>query len=373
MAIVWICLGLLLLVLGAEIMVRGAAGLARSVGMSSLIIGLTVVSFGTSAPELAVGIKAALAGQGDIALGNVVGSNTFTILFILGLSATILPLTVSSQLIRLDVPLMIGVSIMVMMLARDGDISRAEGVLLFSMLIFYTLMLVILGRRETAAKSSEVSKDASELRDDSAVQSDTNRSIWQLVINLLLMLVGLGLLVAGSGWLVDGASTLARSMGVSELVIGLTIIAIGTSMPEVATSVIASCRGQRDIAVGNVVGSNLFNLLGVLGVTALFSSEGVAVDTFVIDFDLPIMAAAALACLPIFLTAGRISRWEGGLLLGYYVAYLTFTILAINGHPGFHTLTTAMIWFVIPLSILGLTISLITWLRERRRKSSGAS
>jgi cation:H+ antiporter len=373
MAFVWILLGLLLLVFGAEIMVRGAAGLARAAGLSSLIIGLTVVSFGTSAPELAVGVKAALAGQGDIALGNVIGSNTFNILFILGLSSIMLPLVVSSQLIRLDVPIMIGVSILVMLLAGDGDISRLEGVLLFSMLLFYTCMLVILGRRETAGNPSENSQAASAAENDAgseagseaADQRAADRSIKQLGISLLLMLAGLGLLVLGSGWLVDGASTLARAWGVSELVIGLTIIAVGTSMPEVATSVVASVRGQRDIAVGNVGGSNLFNLLGVLGATAIFSSDGIIVDRFVMNFDLPIMAAVALACLPIFLTAGRISRWEGGVFLGYYMAYITFTILALSGHPGLHTFTVAMIWFVIPLSILGLAVSFIAWLHKR--------
>lgn len=366
MAIVWILLGLLLLVFGAEIMVRGAAGLARAAGLSSLIIGLTVVSFGTSAPELAVGIKAALAGQGDMALGNVIGSNTFNILFILGLSSIIIPLVVSSQLIRLDVPIMIGVSILVMLLAGDGDISKTEGVLLFSMLIFYTCMLVILGRREAAVNASVNSKADPDAGNGSAEQSAVDRSFKHLGISLLLMLAGLGLLVLGSGWLVDGASTLARAWGISELVIGLTIVAIGTSMPEVATSVIASLRGQRDIAVGNVVGSNLFNLLGVLGATAIFSNDGILVDKFVMNFDLPIMAAVALACLPIFLTSGRISRWEGALFLSYYLAYITFTILAINGHPGLHTFTAAMIWFVIPLSILGLTISLLTWMHKRR-------
>lgn len=359
MAIVWIVIGLGVLLIGAEMLVRGAASLARAVGMPPLIIGLTVVAFGTSAPELAVSVKAALNDQANIALGNVLGSNICNVLLILGISAAIAPLAVSAQLVRLDVPVMIVVSALTWAMAWDGVIARMEGTLLLLIFGGYTVVLIYAGMR---CKPAE---DCAEGDIEEAIGPVPAR----LGTSVVLVLIGLGLLVLGANWLVDGAVSLARTLGVSELVIGLTIVALGTSMPEVATSIMASIRGQRDIAVGNVVGSNLFNLLVVLGGSAVAARQGIPVIGEALRFDLPVMVAVALACLPIFVTGGRISRLEGVLFLGYYAAYVVFLVFAAMRHWALGTFTSAMIWFVLPLTILGITVSLWDWLRRCATKS----
>ncbi|WP_417777914.1 calcium/sodium antiporter, partial [Stutzerimonas xanthomarina] len=252
--------GLVLLVAGAEALVRGAAKLASRFGIPPLIIGLTVVAFGTSAPETAVSVQASLNGSGDIAVGNVIGSNIANILLILGLSALIAPLVVSRQLIRLDVPVMIGAGLLCYGLAWNGSISRLDGILLLVALLGYTLFLVIASKREQPGPG--VDEFDTEFGPDPAAKP------YAWVLQLLLIVLGLGLLVGGSNLLIEGAVGLARALGLSELVIGLTVVAIGTSMPELATSVLAVIRGERDIAVGNIVGSCIFNLLLVLGAGA---------------------------------------------------------------------------------------------------------
>ncbi len=302
-------IGFILLTGGAESLVRGASGIASRLGIPPLIVGLTVVAFGTSAPELAVSIAAAWSGQADLALGNVVGSNIFNILLILGISALITPLAIGSQLIRIDVPLMVGASVLVLVFALDGHIDRLEGGVLFSGLLAYIGFQVRQGRRERLVNGDD--------------PGQATQSRWWL--DPLLVLGGLAILVMGSRLLVSSAVAIAQSLGVSELVIGLTIVAGGTSLPEVATSVIASLRGQRDIAVGNVVGSNVFNLLGVLGLAALISPAGIGVAQQALVFDLPVMVAAAVACLPIFITGREIARWEGALFLAYYLAYTLYS------------------------------------------------
>ncbi len=361
MAVMWVLAGLAALIVGAELLVRGASRLAKAVGLPSLIIGLTVVAYGTSAPEFAVGVKAGLAGQADIAVGNVVGSNTFNVLFILGISALIAPLAVSSQLVRLDVPVMIGVSALVWLLAADGNIGRMEGVTLLLGIFAYTALLVYLGRRNRQPSNGVEPDDV----------KPPQRPIHP-GMSILLVIVGLVLLVIGSRWLVDGAAAMARLLGVSELVIGLTVVAAGTSMPELATSVVASIRGERDIAVGNVVGSNIFNLLGVMGGSALAADGGINIAESALEFDIPVMLAVAVACLPVFFTGGRISRWEGGLFLGYYAAYVLFLIFAAVKHQASEGFAAAMLWFVIPITILGLTVSLVFAVRQRQRQSDAA-
>lgn len=355
MTLLSLAAGLGLLIIGAEMLVKGASRIATKLGVSPLIIGLTVVSFGTSSPELAVSVKAALSGQASIALGNVIGSNIFNVLFILGLSALIAPLLVSRQLIRIDVPLMIAVSVLTLLLGLDGGYSPLEGMLLVAGLLAYVGFLVVQGRKENSESSQEKN-------------NRTSDSAGRWLLNLTLVLGGLALLVLGSRWLVNGAVTTARYLGISELIVGLTIVAAGTSLPEVVTSVIASLRGERDIAVGNVVGSNLFNLLGVLGVAALVAPGEIAVSDSVIRFDLPIMIATAIACLPIFFSGGRISRGEGALLLAYYAAYTLYLILAATHHAGLAGFGVAMLFFVIPIT--GITLVAIA-LRDGRLRRSG--
>lgn len=311
--------GLIVLVGGGELLVRGASRLASALRISSLVIGLTVVAFGTSAPELAVSVQAALAGNADLAMGNVVGSNIFNILFILGASALIVPLIVSSQLVRFDVPVMIISSLLALVFSWDGIISHWEGAVLFAGIVAYTWRCIRQSRSEGANAPVELTQEG---------QPNTHRSR-AFAFDVALIVVGLCLLGLGSRLLIDGSVVIASKLGVSQLVIGLTIIAAGTSLPEVVTSIVAAFRGERDIAVGNVVGSNIFNLLSVLGLSSVIAE--VKVSHAARTFDIPVMIAVAVLCLPIFLTGKRISRWEGGMLLLLYGAYTTFLVLQASG------------------------------------------
>ncbi len=364
-------LGLVLLVVGAEVLIKGASRLATSVGVSPLVVGLTVVAFGTSAPELAVSLSSSMKGQADIALGNVVGSNIFNVLFILGLSALVAPLVVTQKLLRLEVPLMIAAAGLVWVLGLDGRIGRLDGALLGAGIVAYTVFAIRQSRRETQAVQAEYAKEFGEAKDGGAKEKHAGFAGTRLG-QLVFIAVGLAMLVLGSNWLVEGAVTVARAFGVSELIIGLTIVAAGTSLPEVATSVMASVRGERDIAVGNVVGSNLFNVLAVLGFSSLISPEGVGVSPAALSFDIPIMVAVSVACLPIFFTGGAISRWEGALFLGYYVAYVVFLVVSATSHTVKPVLASAMLYFALPLTAVTLVVVALAEVRRRARGSRTA-
>ena len=347
MSILWFFFGLATLVVGAEALVRGASKLSLSFGISPLVVGLTVVAFGTSAPEMAVSVQSAWVGQVDIAIGNVVGSNIFNVLFILGVSALITPLLVNQQLIRQEVPVMIAVSLLLWALAADGGIGRWDGVLLFALIVAYTVLVIRQSRRDTKA-----------IRDEYDEAFAAGPSAWDAHwgVQVLLILGGLALLVLGARWLVEAAILFARYLGVSELVIGLTIVAAGTSLPEVATSILAAIRGERDIAVGNVVGSNIFNILAVLGASAVIAPGTLTVSPAILAFDLPIMVAVAVACLPVFFTGSLIARWEGLLFLGYYVAYTAYLILLATRHDALAPFSAVMGSFVLPLTAVTLLV-----------------
>lgn len=360
MTIFLFVVGLAFLIIGAEALVRGASRLAAAFGISPLVIGLTVVAFGTSSPELAVSVKSALSGQASIALGNVVGSNIFNILFILGLSAVIVPLVVSQQLVRLDVPLMIALSVIVLILSLDESFSRSDGLFLVAGLVIYVWFLIYQSHRESVKVREEYSNEF----------GSEKYAKGRLGKNIGLVLGGLALLVLGSRWLVDGAVSFAQYLGVSELVVGLTIVAAGTSLPEVVTSVIAAIRGERDIAVGNVVGSNIFNIMGVLGFASIFAPTGIDVTTAVIGFDIPVMIGVALACLPIFFTGGAISRYEGVLLLGYYVAYTLYLVLATSHHDALPRFSAVMLYFMIPLTGVTMIMAALREIRSRKKSLS---
>lgn len=336
--------GLVLLVGGAEALVKSASNLAATAGISPLVIGLTVVAFGTSAPELVVSLQAGLSNQPDIALGNVVGSNICNVLLILGLSALIMPLVVAQQLIRLDVPIMIGVSGLVMLFGWDGQISRSDGVILFLGGIGYTLFLLYQSRLE---KNPIV-------QDEYAQFGTRSLSLKEAGLNGALLLGGLAMLIGGSHLLINSAVTIATLLGASQLIIGLTVVAIGTSLPELATSVTASLRGESDIAVGNVVGSNIFNILVVLGLSSAVSPSGIAVSPAAISFDIPIMLAVAVLCLPICFTGNKISRKEGGLLLAYYLLYAGY--LAANATNPDSILSDWIGMVIVPLTLLALAL-----------------
>lgn len=341
--------GLVLLVFGGELLVRGASLLALSLNISPLVIGLTVVAFGTSAPELGVSLQASLNGSADVSVGNVVGSNICNVLLILGAAALVAPLGVSSQLIRLDVPLMIGASLLMWGFSLDQRLSRIEGLVFFVGLLTYVTFAIYKSRRE---KQSVVDEFADEMPQATSLTS--RRSV-----QLGLIVLGLVLLGLGARWLVNGAVTIAQLWGVSELIIGLTIVAVGTSLPEVVTSLVASFRGERDIAVGNVVGSNLFNILCVLGLTAVVTPQGIAVSPAALSFDVPVMVAVAAICLPIFFTGGVISRLEGAMLLFYYLAY-TALIVSAQTHPELNQRFSLILGYVVlPLTLLTILGSVL--------------
>ncbi len=340
--------GLLSLLVGAEVLVRGAIRLATAFGVSRLVVGLTVVAFGTSAPELVVSVGAALSGQSSIAVGNVVGSNIANVLLIVGASATILPIAVASRVVRWDVPLMIAVSLGFSLMALDGELTRLDGVVLVVGIFAYTWWQVRGGRQ---APESTV--------------HEAGALVTSLGSSAVLVVVGLAALWLGGRWFVDGSVALARAWGLSELVIGLTVVAVGTSLPEAATSIVASFRGESDLAVGNVVGSNVFNVLAVMGLSALTTPEAIPVATTALYFDIPVMVAAAVVCLPIFFTGAVVARWEGALLLVYYVVYVGFVIGSTRAPALALYLGQWVIWVVIPATAVALGISVVAWSRAR--------
>jgi cation:H+ antiporter len=304
---------------------------------------------------MAVAIQSSFAGQADIALGNVVGSNIFNVLVILGLSALAMPLIVAKQLIRLEVPIMIGISFLTLLFGFDGLINRSDGLILVIGGIIYTIFLIYQGSKQPP-EEKEYEKYT--------VLGDV--SVFQWVKNLGLMLGGTGLLILGSRWLVESSTSIALTIGVSELVIGLTIVAVGTSLPELATSVMATLKGERDIAVGNVIGSNIFNISAVLGIGAMVSPQGIPVSSAAIGFDLPVMIAITISCLPIFLTGHVIDRWEGLLFVSYYIAYTTYLILRSTEHNSLQIFSNIMLLVVIPLTVLTLTIATVNSLWKQR-------
>ena len=351
--------GMGLLVGGGEALVRGASRLASRAGLSPLVVGLTVVAFGTSSPELVVSVTSALEGRADIAVANVVGSNIFNVLFILGACALIAPLAVSAQIVRREVPVMIGVSALLVPMGWDGRIGRLEALVLLAGIAAYTVFSVRAGRRETAAVKAEYA--------EGLAPRHPERGGW--LAGAGLALAGLAALVLGAHWFVDAAVALARSLGVSEAVIGLTIVAAGTSLPEVATSVVATLRGEKDIAIGNVVGSNVFNLLGILGLSAALAGDGLAVAPAIERFDIPVMVAVAVATLPVVFTGRTLARWEGAAFLGYYAAYVLYLALAAAEHDALPALSGAMLWFVLPITAVTLAVGVV---REWRRARAAA-
>ena len=352
----WLLLGLALLVAGAEGLVGGGVRLTRRLGVSPLVAGLTIVALGTSSPELAVGLGAVWSGSGEVAVGNAIGSNVFNTLCILGLASLITPMIVLTEVLRRDVPVMLAASLAPVLAGWDGQISRLEGALLFGALLAYLAWLIHVARKNP------------DLVDvDEVAQKPVPPGKRWVAFDLARVVGGFVLLAVGSDLLVDAATQIARSVGVSDLVIGLTIVGAGTGLPELAASLLAAWRGQRDVAVGNVVGSNIFNVLGILGASAAFGPAG-AVLPFppsVLGFDLPVMILAAVACLPLFFTGGRISRPEGALLLGGYVLYVVATVLEAKGAGLPPWLVTALLWFALPAVALG---SVYTAWREAGRR-----
>ncbi|MFN6263472.1 MAG: calcium/sodium antiporter [Chromatiaceae bacterium] len=348
-------IGLILLVAGADLLVKGAARLAGAFGVPSLVIGLTVVAFGTSAPELAVSVKAAYAGQAELAIANVVGSNIFNVLFILGVAALIMPLVISKQLIRQDVPIMVGVSFLVMWMVRDLQLDKIECAVLFAGLLSYTFFLFKQGKAQGAEGGDE----------EVEAMLKEPQPMWQ---NLLFVIGGLALLVLGARWLVESAIALATAWGVNEAVIGLTIVAAGTSLPEVVTSIVATIRGERDIAVGNVVGSNIFNVLCVLGLSGLVSPIPLVAGEQMSQLDIPVMLAVALLCVPFFFAGAILNRIEGALFLTAYVAYTWYLVALTLKMDYLPQLQDYIVYGLIPVIGVYVVLSLLNDFRQRRKQ-----
>nr|WP_315403964.1 calcium/sodium antiporter [uncultured Pseudomonas sp.] len=344
-------LGLLLLITGAELLVRAALRLAASLQVRPLIIGLSLVAFGSSAPQLTVSLQAAYTGAPDVAVGSVIGSNIFNVLVTLGLAALIIPLRVSRQLVRLDIPLMIGASLLVYLLALDERIGRLEGALLLLGLVAYLAILWHQSRHHA--------------RTYPAPGPRPQRGVGFWFGTLALMLTGLGLLSLAGHLLLEAAVEVAVDLGLSERVIGLTVVAVCTSLPELATSLIAALRGEREIAVGNVIGSNLFNLLAVLGLTALVAPVPLSISPNALAFDLPVMLGVAVLTLPVFYSGYRVTRAEGLVFLCLYLAYGLHVVAFTTGMPLANRLEQLMLLYVLPtLAVVLMYTTVRAWHRQ---------
>lgn len=341
--VVFVLGGLLGLVVGASLLVGGASRIALRLNVSPLVVGLTVVAFGTSAPELFVSVRATLGGQPDIAIGNVVGSSIFNILVILGLSALVTPLAVQRRLTRYEVPILLAATATSWVLVLDGTLSVADSLMLCGGAVLYFAAMIFFSLK------SQAEPDAADV--------PATTEAWP--VSVLRVGFGLGLLVVGSEWLVQGAASIAVALGIDELMVGVVVIAAGTSFPELATSLIAAMRGERDIAVGNVVGSNLFNLLVVLGASGAVSGVGLQFPAQALLLDVPVMVGAAVLCLPVVITGARISRFEGGLFVCFFLLYLTALILASTGNPLAGQVGFFARWWVVPAVALVLCGSLV--------------
>jgi len=355
--------GLVLLVAGAELLVRGAAAIASRLGIQPVIIGLTVVAFGTSAPELAVSVGAAASGSSDVAFGNVVGSNIANILLILGASAVVGGLAVSQRIVRIDVPLLMLASIVTLLMSLDNEIGRLDGLLLFAGVLVYTGWLIRDSRRESAAVEEEYEESIGALEVPVVDRP--------LPVQVALLVIGLAALVGGAQLLVDAATSIATAMGVSELVVGLTVVSVGTSLPELATSITAAFRGQRDIAVGNVIGSNLFNLMCVLGATGMIAPSGIPVADASLRLDLPVMLAATFVLAPIFWNRFEIRRWEGIVLITFYALFVGYLVLDTSDHDAADVVGPAAL-LVTPLVLLTFCVLGVQGWRRHRTEVAAA-
>jgi len=361
--ILFFILGLVILIVGADLLVRGASKIAAAAGIPPLVIGLTIVAIGTASPEIAVSLQAASNGQGSLVLGNVLGSNIFNILFVLGVTALVAPIIIAEQLIRLDAPIMVGVSLLSFGLVIDGRLGRWDGILLFLVFLSYIIFSLRQSRKESEKVHKEYAREF----------ADTEKHTpWNTIKNILFMVMGLGMLVLGARWLVDSASIMAKAIGISELVIGLTVVAVGTSLPEVATSIIAALKGESDIAVGNAIGSNIFNLLGVLGLSGILSPDGIMVAHRVLTFDFLVMVFVALVCMPVFYVDDNVSRGEGMLFLSYYIFYTAYLILDASKSSILPAITL-FLYFYMPLTFIGLIMFTIRARRIKKQKQNKAT
>lgn len=364
--------GLGLLAVGGELLVRGASSIASALGMSRLVVGLTVVSIATSAPEFAVTMQSVVNGSPGLAVGNIVGSNIANVLLVLGVAAAITPLAVKSRIVKLDVPVMIGMSVMVTVFAINGLLSSWQGALLVAALAAYLVRAVSVGRQDEPAEIRALEPEWDEPESNPNREPEPTRAAGprMIAVNLALIVIGVLVLVFGAQLLVDGATQVAVAVGLSDVIIGLTIVAIGTSLPELATAVVAALRGESDLAIGNAVGSSIFNLGAVLGFAALISPGGIPIPESVAHFDFIVMTAVAVLLLPVVYTGRAIARWEGWLFIGYYVAYILYLLLASSQHDALKPFSAVMVIFVVPITVAVLITLVVS---ERQSRASARS
>ncbi|MEI4272469.1 calcium/sodium antiporter [Klenkia sp. LSe6-5] len=358
MTVLLLVAGLVLLVVGGELLVRGASGLGRAVGLSPLVVGATVVATATSAPELAVSVDATLSGSPGLAVGNAVGSNTVNILLVLAVAALVRPQRGDRSLLRFDLPVALGFAAAVVVLGLDGDLGRGDGALLAVGLVGYLAAAVVRGRRAGAGGAGAAGDGA----DEEAGSTDPRPGR-----DVVVLLAGVGLLVLGATWLVESASTIAAALGLSELVIGLTVVSVGTALPEIVTAVLAARKGDTELAVGNVIGSNVANIGLVLGVPALVVPGGVGVDPAVVRFDAPVMIAATVALGIVLYTGARVSRPEGAVLLAWFVAYTAYLVLDGTDHDALGPFSAVLLWFCLPVSLVAAVGFAVREVRAGRR------
>ncbi len=354
--------GLLALLVAGHLVVRAASMLGARFGLSPMVIGLTIVAAGTSAPELAVVGQAIAADDTELAVGSIIGSNIANVLLVLGVASLLGTIHVTSRVVRIDIPVMIAASTLFLLFALDGTLGRVDGIILFGGLVLFVTWTLRATRRRPERPDPEVSNEAapSEAADDRS-----SGSIARVVVELI---AGIAVLAVAARFVVSGAEEIARSLGVPELIVGLTIVALGTSAPEIVTTLVAAFQGRRDLAVGNAVGSNIFNILLVLGAAGMLAPSGIAVSDDALQLDLPILLAAAVACLPIVAWDYTLNRWEGAVFVAYYLAYLTFLVLDATGHRAKDPFALIMIGFVVPLTII--TAATVIH-RQRRHRASG--
>lgn len=318
-ALLFCTVGLAFLVSGAELVVGSGSQLAGRFKISPVVIGATIVALGTSAPELAVGIDAVFSGNGNLAVGNIAGTNVVNILLILGVSATMLPLSLRTETLWLDLPMMVVASLMFLFMVSDGELTRNDGIILFLSSLAYTAAVIHSARRESRLVRARFENELEAVTPLTAHDGSSRR-------DLVVLVIGIGIIVLGADLLVRGAVDLARLWQVSETFIGLTIIAIGTSSPELVTTVLSTLRNKREIAIGNLLGSSVYNILAILGLTLAIPGRDVQVAEAMITVDVPVMTAVALLCVPVFYSGRQVSRMEGIFFIALYLTYLSYLI-----------------------------------------------
>lgn len=346
MTVILFIAGLVALIGGAELFLKAVDHFGLKWGVSPLIMGLTVVAFATGAPELAISIKAATSGNADLVLGNIIGSNIANILLILGITSLISPLNITRRMIRIDVPIVIVVSLVLFLLALDGILSPFDGMVLLVGFIGYSIFTYFQIQKSRDEESAE------ELFEFEGTVDDLTKGAFFYIKNVGFLLIGLGLIVLGSNWMVDSAVSIATKLGISQLVIGLTIVSIGTSLPEVATSLTSARKGNADIAVANVMGSNLYNVLLTLGLTLVIAPNALEVSKDALSLDLPFMLAVSIVCIPIFIAGFNLTRTDGLIFLFYYVTYLAYLVMNSMGSAYAIYIEYVMIWAIVPATVM---------------------